>query len=103
MVSQQPVDPGRAIWSIVTPIGVQEDRSCRVGTVAIAANTELPEGRFHDRQRITAPAPADVQMHRNIGFLGKEANERRVPDFAFAFAAHKDAPALRAMAISSPH
>ncbi len=42
-------------------------------------------------------------MHRNIGFLGKEANERRVPDFAFTLAAHKDSPALRAMAISSRH
>ena len=103
VVPQKPVDLGRPIRSIVTPIGVEEDRAYRIGSVAMAANTKLPERRFHDRERIPTTAPADVQMHGNIGFLGKESNERRVASFALAFAAHEDAPALRPIATASRH
>ena len=49
VVPQKPVDLGRPIRSIVTPIGVEEDRAYRIGSVAMAANTKLPERRFHDR------------------------------------------------------
>ena len=103
VVLQQLVRPGRAIRSIVTPVGVKKDSSHCVSTVALPAQTKLSDGRFYDRQWIAATAFARVNMNRKTGFLRKEPDERRVSDFAIAFAAHENAPALRAMAIAPRH
>lgn len=103
VASQQPIGPGRTIRVVPTPVRVKKERSYHVGATSMTARTKLTQSRFHDRERITAPTPANVQMHSEVRFLGKEADERRVPDFAFAFAAHEDAPARRAVAPASGH
>ena len=103
VVPQQPVDSGRTRRVVLTPICVQKDRPYHVGTMSTTSRTKLTHGRFHDRQRITATTPADVQMHNPVRFLGKESEERRIPHLAFAFAAHEDAPALRAVSRPPRH
>ena len=103
MVQQQLIAPGRANRVVFTPVRVEKERPYRVGAPSTTARTKLTQGRFHDRQWITAATPANVQMHSEARFLGKEADECRVPDFAFAFAAHENASALREVAPASGH
>ncbi len=103
VVPHQLVGPDRAIRRLFTPIGIEKDRSRHVGTVAISTHAKLADSRFHDRQWVTTAALANVKMNRKAGFLRKEGDERRVPEFAFAFTAHEDASPLRAMAIGPWH
>ena len=99
----QSIGTSRSVGSIVASVGVEKDRLHCICAVTIPSPPKVLNCRVHDCQWIATSALANVQMKPESGFLCEEPDERRVPDFALAFAAHEDAPALRAMAIDPRH
>ena len=99
----QSIGTSCSVGNIVASVGVEKDRLHCICAVTIPSPAKVLNCRLHDCQWIAASALANVQMKPESGFLREEPDERRSPDFALAFAAHEDAPALGAMAIDPRH
>ncbi len=99
----QSIGTSCSVGNIVASVGVEKDRLHCICAVTIPSPPKFLNCRLHDCQWIAASALANVQMKPESGFLREEPDERRVPDFALAFAAHEDALALRAMAMDPRH
>ena len=103
VILYQSIGPSCSVGSIIASVGVEKDRLHCICAATIPSPPEVLDRGFHDCQWIAASALANIQVKRESGLLREEPDERRVPDFALAFAAHEDAPALGAVATGSRH